>query len=632
MPVSNDLGDNKPERSLLYLVKQLVLKRDYNSLKTLFLKHLARTEIVKYLPDLWECISYLTKPTIKLMIQAKELSELIFEHLIQYNYDNEALDHLRRVSNLMNPSRILRQKIVILYNNVYSNNKNLDILIRISEINESAPLPQTITTLDKLLALDIGNPVYSSRFGYGEVTKIDFLIDTMTVNFFNSQNQTITLKQALTSLQPIPKDNVFYLREKKSPVLTKMVKENPAELEILLKRDLPENYKTADVKKILKGIVLDQDIETFIEYLKKNKPKIKRQVSCDLITIDYSTLPSLSIEQIIELINSAASITRQKLVRTIKEKRQDWQEIYLQIFFIQTDKRVLQIVFTESDQKHQNYLVDKAFVEYKRYPVQFLFFAEISNQDPYAIITRYLDLAQVANLKFEKTSLASEIHKRLISNNYALVRRSVTEITSDIAKRILVRIGEIKNLYPEERDIITNIIKLEFPELFETKDEYIYNTKTAINNKELELNKILNEAIPQVASEIGRARSYGDLRENFEFKAALAKQKRLISKVSEIRQELSKARPIDFSKIVTDKVNIGTSVKLLPIIEDTSPIIYTILGPWDSDLQKGIISYLAPFAQNLLNKQVGEEITDDEGKKYKITEISKEVSNEISNS
>jgi transcription elongation GreA/GreB family factor len=403
-------------------------------------------------------------------------------------------------------------------------------------------------------------------------------------------------------------------------------------LEILLKRDLPENYKTADVKKILKGIVPDQDIETFIEYLKKNKPKIKRQVSCDLITIDYSTLPSLSIEQIIELINSAASITRQKLVQTIKEKRQDWQEIYLQIFFIQTDKRVLQIVFTESDQKHQNYLVDKAFVEYKRYPVQFLFFAEISNQDPYAIITRYLDLAQVANLKFEKTSLVSEIHKRLISNNYALVRRSVTEITSDIAKRILVRIGEIKNLYPEERDIITNIIKLEFPELFETKDEYIYNTKTAINNKELELNKILNEAIPQVASEIGRARSYGDLRENFEFKAALAKQKRLISKVSEIRQELSKARPIDFSKIVTDKVNIGTTVTLLPLIENSQPVSYTILGPWDSDLQKEIISYLAPFAQNLLNKQVGEEIIDDEGKRYKITEISKEVSNEISNS
>jgi transcription elongation GreA/GreB family factor len=196
----------------------------------------------------------------------------------------------------------------------------------------------------------------------------------------------------------------------------------------------------------------------------------------------------------------------------------------------------------------------------------------------------------------------------------------------------LVRIGEIKNLYPEERDIITNIIKLEFPELFETKDEYIYNTKTAINNKELELNKILNEAIPQVASEIGRARSYGDLRENFEFKAALAKQKRLISKVSEIRQELSKARPIDFSKIVTDKVNIGTTVTLLPLIENSQPVSYTILGPWDSDLQKEIISYLAPFAQNLLNKQVGEEIIDDEGKRYKITEISKEVSNEISNS
>jgi transcription elongation GreA/GreB family factor len=35
---------------------------------------------------------------------------------------------------------------------------------------------------------------------------------------------------------------------------------------------------------------------------------------------------------------------------------------------------------------------------------------------------------------------------------------------------------------------------------------------------------------------------------------------------------------------------------------------YTILGAWDSDPEKHIISYLAPVAQKLLNKKSGEEV------------------------
>ena len=422
---------------------------------------------------------------------------------------------------------------------------------------------------------------------------------------------------------------LFYLKEKKAGVLTMLIKESPAELEIILKRDLSESasggLKTADIKQALKGAVSDDDIATFIEYLKKAQPKNKKQTSKDTAPADYSLLPALSVDGIIELINSVPSITKQKLVLTLKEKRSDWQEIYLQIFFIQSDKRVLQTIFAQINQETQRQLIDKIFTEYKRYPLHFLYLAETRNENPYAILTRYLDLARTSTVKFEKSSLASEIRKRLIAQNFELVKKSVVEITSDIAKRILVRFEEIENLYPEERDAIAEIIKHEFPELFETKSEYIYNTKTAIVNKEMELNKILNEEIPQVASEISRARSYGDLRENFEFKAALAKQKRLMSKVSEIRQELVKTRLIDFSKIETDKVNIGTTIKLLPVIEGSSPIIYTILGPWDSTLQKGIISYLAPFAQKLLNKQAGEEITDDEGKIYRIEEITKDL-------
>ena len=38
------------------------------------------------------------------------------------------------------------------------------------------------------------------------------------------------------------------------------------------------------------------------------------------------------------------------------------------------------------------------------------------------------------------------------------------------------------------------------------------------------------------------------------------------------------------------------------------PETFTILGAWDSDPDKGVISYLSPVAQSLLNNKVGDEV------------------------
>ena len=36
--------------------------------------------------------------------------------------------------------------------------------------------------------------------------------------------------------------------------------------------------------------------------------------------------------------------------------------------------------------------------------------------------------------------------------------------------------------------------------------------------------------------------------------------------------------------------------------------VFTILGAWDSEPEKGIVTYLTPIAQSLLNRKVGEEV------------------------
>jgi len=54
-------------------------------------------------------------------------------------------------------------------------------------------------------------------------------------------------------------------------------------------------------------------------------------------------------------------------------------------------------------------------------------------------------------------------------------------------------------------------------------------------------------------------------------------------------------------------VSIGTRVKVTDL-GINHPETYAILGAWDSDPEKGVISYLTPVAQAILNHKPGEEI------------------------
>jgi transcription elongation GreA/GreB family factor len=56
-----------------------------------------------------------------------------------------------------------------------------------------------------------------------------------------------------------------------------------------------------------------------------------------------------------------------------------------------------------------------------------------------------------------------------------------------------------------------------------------------------------------------------------------------------------------------DAVSIGTIVRSTDL-ESNKLEQFTILGAWDSDPEKGVVSYLSPMAQALLNHKVGDEV------------------------
>src|SRR3984957_17901174 len=146
----------------------------------------------------------------------------------------------------------------------------------------------------------------------------------------------------------------------------------------------------------------------------------------------------------------------------------------------------------------------------------------------------------------------------------------------------------------------------------------------SLERRKNEYTELVQKKIPANSKEIAIARSYGDLRENHEYKAAKEMQKLLMRRKSELESQLVRARGTDFANVRTDVVSIGTIVGVTDLAASNSEI-FTVLGAWDSDPEKGVISYLTPVAQSLINRKPGEEVDfemDGAKKRYPVDEIS----------
>ena len=181
----------------------------------------------------------------------------------------------------------------------------------------------------------------------------------------------------------------------------------------------------------------------------------------------------------------------------------------------------------------------------------------------------------------------------------AMRRLMLTPVFDELTKRSLL--ARIIKLYPELESVITGEQK-------EEKSEALVVSWSSLEKRKAEYEELVNKKIPENSKEIGIARSYGDLRENFEFKAAKEMQAVLMRRKSELEIALHNARGTAFESPDTSQVSIGTVVGLKD--SDTGQEeSYTVLGAWDGDPDRGIISYQTAIGQALLGHKLGEVVT-----------------------
>lgn len=112
---------------------------------------------------------------------------------------------------------------------------------------------------------------------------------------------------------------------------------------------------------------------------------------------------------------------------------------------------------------------------------------------------------------------------------------------------------------------------------------------------------------PKAVRAIEEARAHGDLSENAEYDVAREHQAHLNKQIQEVEMTLSNAQIIDPSKIDSEKVVFGATVKLHDI-ENGEEVEYQIVGAHESDLSVGKISIESPIARAMIGKEEGDEI------------------------
>jgi transcription elongation factor GreA len=127
-------------------------------------------------------------------------------------------------------------------------------------------------------------------------------------------------------------------------------------------------------------------------------------------------------------------------------------------------------------------------------------------------------------------------------------------------------------------------------------------TSSGLEIIKLELNNLKKNERPQIIQAISSAREHGDLKENAEYHAAKDKQAFVEGRITELEDVISRANVIDLSKLSGKTITFGAKVKILD--EDTNQETdYHIVGPYEANLEAGLISIASPIAKALIGKE-----------------------------
>lgn len=379
--------------------------------------------------------------------------------------------------------------------------------------------------------------------------------------------------------------------------------------------------------------------------------KIKEENPGIPLTIDMS-FASLyeKIEDVPLLYTSIKDKELKKLfLLKIRDVIPTWQQEFIKLFPIALSDDIIKALLLDGKEKM---LQEKVLECYKNYRVykeaciwcfknvkdaEWFTGTSLGMEDLIIILLHVLDATyrEIASRKdtVENRKYNKAIHDILFGKD-ALLFTFILEKDEERVEKLYTLISDIKDLEPTIKASLRSHILGKYKDFkfvdvdIEGKAAHIHGlmvTEKMLIAKKKELQEIQTVLMPQNARDLGYAMSLGDLRENAEYKSAKEEQSRLENLSKKLQEEIDKAEVFDPTRYSGDRAFFGTKVSIMNELTSVKEE-YIILGPWESDPTNGIISYMSPLGNSLLNSQVGDNVSylvNNEKMSYKVLNIEK---------
>jgi len=326
--------------------------------------------------------------------------------------------------------------------------------------------------------------------------------------------------------------------------------------------------------------------------------------------------------------NITESDFKKDFLVNVKKNIENWPEIFARLFNIYPSKYIIDELVNSGEMEVLKTISDQLLMHYRELREPFIWMARnLTVESWFASLNIPFEKILIAMIHLLDITYREISNKREVSLNRKLNKQIqdflfkeenlidyILKSGEESITRLYTLIDDVKELDPSLKMNLKHTISDKYPNykfLGEPEKEKVswglIVTKTGYENKQKVLRHLIEVEIPVNSKEIGEAMEKGDLRENAEYKAALEKQEQLKGATLKIQEELQNARIFDQSQVDTHSVSFGTRVKLK---NKTSKRIeeYIILGPWESEPSKQIISYLSPLGVELCNHKAGENL------------------------
>jgi transcription elongation factor GreA len=345
------------------------------------------------------------------------------------------------------------------------------------------------------------------------------------------------------------------------------------------------------------------------------------------------TGPQPQFLEIFEAINDVPALflnlrdnkLREEFLHHIQLFVPSWPDIYIKLFPCALLNSIITALVKEGYEDKLTAMVRGCFDNYREYRETVVWFykncraeswfieAGLSREKELITLIHILDITyrEIENRRdtSENRKINKQVYAILFKEN--LVKSYVDQAGEDAIIRIYTLLNDVKDLDPADKLELRSHILERYPDFkfFGDAEKTVITrglmvTAAKYEEKQRQLHHIMEVEVPANSKEIGFAISLGDLRENAEYKAAKEKQEILNSTVAKLKDEIERSQIFDPSTINTSRVSFGTKVTLCG--DSGKEEEYTILGPWESDPDNRIISYLSPFGGAVLNKKAGE--------------------------